>query len=351
MPNKKLNALIESKGIAALAREMSVAVNTVRAWRDRGYVPASRLVDFCNALDIDLDLNLSIRPDNARQSAKTVVKPPETLATLVEVQRGNLSIEEASEQLGVSETALTVAYAQNEHRLFLLYSTLTAFSEGCIDATQAAKALDVTKTQVYYLMRTYGVPKPKRESKPKKVGRTTKIKPSYEKLALDVIAGRTNAKRAAEDHPEIALRSLHRYVKRYLQDLSLTELAHWPKSFRIALAQELEQGSPKLVEKWVEFANKHGLVLEKRVRRLPEVKNWREVDAKRMLVAVLQGEATLQEIAQLRRGSEIALRDMFNGVLKSLGVRYAEVAGLPVVHQMALGDLLIMLGSHYRRSV
>lgn len=350
-PNPILKEPIDRKGQTALAREMGVTLNTVRAWIERGYVPARQLAKFCNALDIELaeGLNLASKPDEVPQSAKTLAKPPETLATLVEVKRGHLTLEEAVQRLGLPIASLKIAYSQNEHRLFELYSTLTEFSEGRIGIKEATERLNMSRTNVYYLMRVYGVPKPEREVKPRPVGRYKKVQPTYEKLALDVIAGRTNAKKAAEN-TGMAQRTLHRYIEKMISPRGLNELAHWPHSFRLALAHEIEHGQPKIVEKWVDFAQKHGLILEKRVRRLPEVRNWREVDIRRTLIAVLQGEATLDEIVVMRRGAKKPLESAFDGICKGHGLRYAEVASLPVVHQMAFADLLVIEGSHYRRA-
>lgn len=348
-PNPHLTALIKHKGVTALARELGVTTATIYTWIGKGFVPVRKLTAFCNALDIDLSLDLCSRPDEVSAGKPTLNKPKGTLECLVEVQRGNMSIDEAASQLGVSAHALQIAYSQNEHRLFLLYSTLTAFSEGRISAEEAAKALGVSKTQVYYLMRTYGVERPQREAPAKKVGRYTQNKSVYEKTTVDVVAGRTSAKVAAEENSEISERTLHRYIKKAIEPHSLTELSHWPQSFRLALANEIEENGPKYVGKWADFAKKHGFVLEKRVRRLPEVKNWREVRPERLLIAVFQGEATLDEIVELRRGAKKPIIDAFNGVLKALGLDYSKACSLSVAHQMAIADLLIIQGSHYRR--
>lgn len=346
--NPKLTALIKGYGTTRLARELGVSINTINAWIAKGYVPAKRLVAFCNALDIDLNLDLCSQPDETLPSNRTLHKPSGTLECLIEVQRGNMTIEAAAEQLGVTPHTLQIAYAQNEHRLFLLYSTLTAFSEGRINAEEAAKALDVSKTQIYYLVRTYGVEKPQRKVAPKKVGRYTQNKSVYEKLTLDVVANRTNAKVAAEEN-NVSERTLHRYIKKAIEPHSLTELAHWPASLRLAMAHEIEHGEPNYVGKWVDFAKKHGLVLEKRVRPVKPVTNWREVRPERMLIAIFHGEATLDEIVELRRGAKKPLLSLFDGVLKAFGLNYAQAANLPVAHQMAIADLLIIQGSHYRR--
>lgn len=348
-PKNNLAALIKNFGQTKLANELGVSLTAVSVWMKKGYVPAGKLIRFCNTLNIDLDLALCDRPDKVERSQRTLNKPAGTLECLVEVQRGAMTIDEAAEQLDLSPHALQIAYAQNEHRLFLLYSTLTAFADERINVQEAAKALGVSKTQVYYLMRTYGMERPKRQPEPKELGRYTKAKPKYEKLALDVIAGRTNALRASQEEG-VAERTLHRHIKRLIGDLSLNVISHWPKSFRLAFANELETGERKWVEKWVEYTQKHGLILEKRVRKLQEVVNWREVGPTRILIAVLQGEGTLDEIATLRRGAQKPLKSAFDGVLKAFDLRYDEAMTLSVWHQMALADILVMQDSHYRRS-
>jgi hypothetical protein len=316
------------------------------------HVPIGKITALANAVDIELSeaLDFAAHPEETTPTKRTIPKPENTLALLVEVQRGDLTLDEAATELGISAHALQITYVQNEYRLFLLYSTLNAFKEGRISIEQACKALDVTKTQVYYLMRTYGVTKPKEPKKPKAPGRYTANKPNYEKLSLDVVADRTNVKKAAEKQG-VSRRTLHRYVTKLIAPHKLNEMSHWPTTFRLAFAAELGGKAPKRVESWVEFAQKHGLVLQKKMKQPKPVVNWREVGRVRMMVAIFHGEVTLQEVATMRGGSEKALSDLFDGSLQPLRLRFSEAMTLPVSHQAALADLLLMQESHYRREL
>lgn len=351
MTNQTLLDLIHERvrTVTAFAKAMNVTTATVYTWIKEAKVPIGRVRQLSRVLNLDLAEALALaspeEADKPTPGVKTLPKPEGTLADLVAVQRGTRTLEDVSQELGVSLHALTVSYAQNEHRLPLMYEVLTGVTEGTKGVEEACEALGVTRSQLYYLMRHYGQPLPTRATY-KEPGRYTQGKAVYQKLALDVIAGRTTALQAAEE-AEVALRTLHRHVKR-LTPHKLNNLAHWPSSFRLAYAQELQGKAPKLVESWVEYAYRHGLILCKNPRALPPVRNWKREGWSRMLIALLLGEVTLEELAAARGGSERALKDAFDGTLKPFHMRFGEVMALPVLHQAALADLLTMEKSKYR---
>lgn len=343
-----LHALIKSKGVTAVAREMGVSQTTMYTWINRGYVPVGKITQFANVMNISMYDAISFAERKQKVATRpTLRKPKETLETLLEVKKGNLGIDEAAAELGLSEHALSVTYTRNEHRLELLHETLTAFYSGEITVQKASENLDVSIPEVYHLMRTYGLTKERQKATEKPVGRYTKAKPTYEKLALDAIVGRTNVKKAAEQY-QVSQRTLHRYVVRLIEPFSLTEIAHWPRSFRQSLALERQGKGPEFIGKLLNFVREHHILLKKKVETPEEVFDWREATPVRMLVAVLYGEFSLREIAIMRKGSEQPIKDLMSAQLLRFGVTFNDVATFPVAYQTAIADLLIMKSSRER---
>lgn len=346
-PKSLLHARILEYGLANLANALGVSATTVSRWVNTNHVPASRIKDLGKALDLPLYKLLSLTENVApTQTTPTRPKPPGTLATLMEVHRGMLTLEDAAKALDTPFEPLKKAYELNEARLPLLYNTIKAYTTRRIKRAEAMKVLGVSPAQFHYLLRIYGEKRPQNKKPP--VGKYLQNKPLYEKVAMDVIAGRTNARSAAQKSG-LALRTLHRYVTQTIDPRRLSEITHWPLSFRAAWALELENRTPKHIERLVELAKEHGLTLEKRVRLLKLPENWREAKVSTLLRVVLYGEKTLEEVAILRGGSLTILKNLFNGVLKPLNLRYSEVTALSVMHQIAIADFLTMLESHYRR--
>lgn len=344
-----LHALIKSRmKFADLRRRLGITEAALRSWLINNHVPVSRLTDLANALDVELRdlLVFADRPEDLEGSDATISKPPGTIDALLAVKRGETTIADVAKDLGLSEHSLLVTYAINNGRLELLKEALYGFSDGRHTSTEAGGMLGVSRTQVHYLMRVFGVPKPK--AKPKSgPGRYLTLKPLAEKVALDVIAGRTSAKQASEEH-EMSNRTLHRHIKR-ITPYSLNEMSSWPASFRLAYALELEGKAPKLIEKLLDFVKLHGLILRKNPMPPKPVVDWRRVPTGRILLAVLLGEFTLDEIVAMRGGAKEPIVNLCDGELKRFRLRMRDAMALPVVHQAALADLMLMEGSYFRR--
>lgn len=77
---------------------------------------------------------------------------------------------------------------------------------------------------------------------------------------------------------------------------------------------------------------------------LPPVVSWREASVKRMLIAVLTGELTVQELAQARGGEATVLVKLFDMELKHLDLTFSSVMNMSVWHQEAVADMLRMSG-------
>jgi transcriptional regulator with XRE-family HTH domain len=349
-PKSPLHAMMRAYGMYRLASDMGVSYNTVLSWVNKEHVPVSRITKLAHLLDIPLGdaLDLIGKPKNDGASP-TLLKPKGTLDLLLEVKRGNMTLEAVSEATNIPLDNLQRSYSLNEHRLPLLQTTLKAYADKRISRKEAIATLGVSKSQFHYLARTYGEV-PKRVKRKKELGRYLSNRPLFEKLALEVIAGRTNARKLALTN-DIPLRTLHRYIKAAIEPLSLTELSHWPMNFRRALALELEGKSPAVVKKLVALAQKHQVVLEKRVRPMETPKNLRELGAQDLARVILYGHHTVEEVALLRGGEVPVIKNLVNGALKPIGMRYSEVVSMSLAHQAAVADLLTMIGSHYRRGV
>jgi len=351
-PKSPLHALMLERGMKHLADELGVSPSTLYRWLAENRVPIRHLTAFANAVEISIAqaMDFAAPSENRIETTPTVQKPEGTLDLLIDVKNGTLTLEDAAQALDLPINVLQKTLERNEDRLELLRATLTAYSKGELTRPEATQALKISKAQLHYLLRVYSIDPPTANRPRKTPGRYTQNKITYEKLALDVIAGRVNAKKASEKYG-MALRTIHRYIKQLIEPRNLSEISHWPASFRLAWAYDLEKGRKSYIEHLVELAVSSGLVLQKRVRAPKPVENWRAVKASRLLQAVLYGEATLEEVAILRGGSEVALRNLFDGVLSGLGTRYNELMNMGVHHQIAVADMLQMLQSHYRRNI
>ena len=119
----------------------------------------------------------------------------------------------------------------------------------------------------------------------------------------------------------------------------MNDLAHWPDIFREAYALELDKNSTKYAEKWVKFAEEQRLILRKTAKYQNTPENWAEVPLKRLLVGVLRGEVTLQEVADAKGGDAEAFAGLFTSDLRPLGLTFEEAMGMSITHQVALAEV------------
>ena len=169
-------------------------------------------------------------------------------------------------------------------------------------------------------------------------------------MALEVIAGKTTAIELAKEPGAPSYRSIFRYVEK-ISHLKLNDLAHWPDIFREAYALEIEHESKKYAEKWVKFAEEQRLILRKSAKYPKTPENWAEVPLKRLLVGVLLGEVSLQEVADAKGGDAEVFADLFTSDLRPLGLTFEEATGLPITHQGAPAEVLLAVLDRRRKFV
>ena len=130
------------------------------------------------------------------------------------------------------------------------------------------------------------------------------------------------------------------------------DLKQWPESLRAALAYETENESvPKYAASWKQFAERSRLVMPSRLRYPSAPDNWRQVTTKRMLVAILLGEMTMDEVAMARGGEPVMLASLFTSDLRPLGLTYEQAMDLPFTHQVALAEVLLAVMDKKRKFV
>lgn len=112
---------------------------------------------------------------------------------------------------------------------------------------------------------------------------------------------------------------------------------------------ELEQKLPNYAQKWLEFAREQRLFVDKLPEYMETPANWKHLPLKRLLIGVLMGEASLQEVAASKDTDPTILKTLFTGDLQPLGLTFDEGSQLPLQHQLALAEVFIAMMQRKRR--
>ena len=321
------------KNQAALARDVGVSVQTIRIWLELNAIPPRRVDAVANALSVEITDLLPF----AQKAYKPVSTKPKTLDDLRLILEGSHGPGDPSAQ------RIKGAWGD---RLPLLYTTLVKLQGKETTVTEAAEILGITKGAVHNIRKRYGTAPGKLKAEKKPEGRYKLGAKEARKLALDVIAGRKSAKGAAET-AQISLRTLHRHIEDVLRPLYLNEISHWSKSFRLALAYEIEKNIEKYSEMWRKWAEERNLLLKKAPGWPKSPENWREVSIRRVIIAVLTGEYTANEIAAVRGGGAHILMEHVARELRQMGM---PALSLTSHHQAAAAEVILARESHFRKA-
>lgn len=325
---------------AETARKMGVSATAVGNWIKRNAVPPKRIIHLANALDVEIGELLPFA-QHASEPVKTLKKTRSDLDTLLAAYEGR---EYTS---ALPDSAIKTILTHWGDRLPLMVNTLKRLDDKEITIAQAMETLGVARGTLMNLRARYGTAPGPRKAAKKPEGPYKQTTRKARMLALEVIAGRKTAVGASETG-EVSLRTLHRHVDALIAPLKQNEISHWSRSFRAALAWEVERGAIKYSLAWRKWAEDRNLVLKKKPTRLPAVKNWREATFRRMLVAYLSGEMTLEELATARGGDEAVLMDRFKIELAQLGM---DPLKLSYHHQAAVAEIVAAMDSHFRTGV
>ena len=321
------------KNQAALARDVGVSVQTVRNWLELNAIPPRRIIDVANALGVELTELLPF----AQKTYKPVSIKQKTLEDLQAILEG------WHDPADKSADRVKGTWGK---RLPLLYETLVRLQTKKITIREAAETLGITKSAVHNIRKRYGTAPGKLKGEKRPEGRYSLTAKEARKLTPDVIAGRKTARSAAHG-AKISLRTLHRHIEYALRPLYLNEISHWSKSFRLALAYEIEKNLPKHSLEWRKWAEDRHLLLKKAPSWPKFPQNWREASIRRVIIAILNGEHTVTELAAMRGGEPHILMEHVERELRQMDM---PALSLTIHHQAAAAEIILARESHFRKA-
>lgn len=330
------------------ARACGISTTAVYRWIKVNRIPGRYLTKIANLYDVELMDLLPLTGSDKSYVPPVVLKPRNTLDVLMDVYNKKIDVQQASTHLGVSTKSLNSVLFNWGDKLPVLHAVLTQLSNGQISLDQACNLLGVAKYTLHGIRRKYGfAPGIKRVAKPE-----SKLKIRKD-CVMDgihaVLRGEMTAKELAA-HCNVSYRTVFRYIDKIEPGLDLNEITNWPQVFRFAYASEIIDGWKRYVRDWLKFGAGHALYLPKRRAALSTPAVWSGLPVKRLMVGVLLDEASLDAVAASRKADPDILRAIFSQDLQPLGMDWAEVESMGVLHQQALAELLIAVMDRRRRT-
>jgi hypothetical protein len=335
-PSGDVRGLIKS--VTVLSRHLGLTPNAIYRWIKLNRIPAKQILKVSKFYDIDIPLHLV--ESEVKSDVRVNEKPRETLPVCIQVQNGEIDLSTAAQKLGLHERAVQLILSNWGDELPTLYRVLDESDRGVMSIGDASETLNVSKFNVHALRRKYGFrPTPRLKPAPRPIVQRRK---TTRALALAVIAGHTQLM-DAEKMSGLSWRTIHRAIAKLSPDNTLTSLTHWPKALREAYAYELEHGVPQISVNLWEFMQKQGVPVKKWPKYPPKPRNWRNADARNMMIHLLLGTETMDLLAVSRRADPKVLESIFTGALKPLGLTWPQVFGLSVLQQIAVAEVLLAL--------
>lgn len=326
--------------VTKLANHLKLSNNAIYRMIKVNRIPGRHIIKVAALYDVEVRDLLPLTGSDLENDAPVILKPKRTLAVLMEVYRKQKTLQEAATELNVSEKSLHLIMFHWGDELPTLYTTMQQLEEKRISLDEACQRLNVTKYTLHGIRRKYGYAPGKPKAKPK--APSSRVSQDVQRAkVIDIVAGRVTAEQACSEIG-VSYRTIFRAIDK-VSAHGLHELSRWPVVFRAAFAEEIDKNLPKYTEKWLELVKEMRLVLKKRPKYLQTPKNWKDLPLKRLLVGVLTGEATLEEIATSRGAYPSILAGLFTGDLRPLGVTYPQLVEMPVAHQTAVAEILMAM--------
>ena len=321
-----------------LARTLKLTPAAIYRWRKVNRIPGSHIIQVANFYNVEvLDL-LPLTGSDKSTDPNIILKPRDTIPTLLNVQKGVITLDDASKMLNLPVKSLKLILTNWGDQLETLYDTLTRLELGVMSLDQAAAALNIKKYTLHGIRRKYGfAPGALKRTRP--VPTLPKRKQAALEGALDVLAGKASAKDKA-DELGVSARTIFRKIEE-ISPLKIQDLAAFPDTFKRAYAEEIDKKLPFYAEKWMKIAENSKLFIRKSTKYPETPQTWRDAPLVRMLVGILLGEAPSNEIAASRGADPAILTGLFNSHLRAYDPTWLEVSAMGFNHQVALAELLL----------
>lgn len=332
--------------VTKLAHATELTPNAIYRWIRVNRIPGKYINVVANLYDVEIRDLIPLTGSDKANVSRTVLKPKGTLQSLMEVYQGKMTLVEVAAALGVSKRSLHLVMYHWGDELPTLYSTFKQLEEKRISLDEACQRLKVTKFTLHGLRRKYGYA-PGRVKKPTGPSAISIRREAQRLKVLEIVAGKLTAEQGAKDL-NTSYRSIFRHIEA-VSPLKIRELTEWPMSLRAALADEIDRKLPNYSIKWKEFIDSSRIVMKKRSKFPKTPENFTNEPIKRLLVAVLLDEATLEAVAAARKADPTILAGLFSGDLKPLGVSFERLMELPITHQVAAAEILLGVLDRKRR--
>lgn len=325
--------------VTALARHLGITPNGVYRWIKNNRIPGGKMIAVAQYYDIEIPMHLA-QSDKTNSSRKINYKPRDTLPTCLQVQAGNLTVEQAANHLNLHPRAVQLILSNWGEQLSDLYSVLVQLEAKEISLDEAAKRLRVSKFNIHALRQKYGFrPEPRKKPEPRPIVARRQV---AKDTALACIAGRMNLEEA-EKESKLSWRTIHRAIAKYSPEFSLIDLTHWPKTFREAYSREIEENKAQLSVKLWKYAQTCGIPLKKWPKYPKNPDDWRAANVRKMMVHILLGDESVESIAEKRGADPKVLESLFTSDLRPLNLTWPEVIDAPIYSQITLAELLLAL--------
>lgn len=333
----KLSDLMRKYGISRLAKKMGVSAVAVSTWVKLDTVSQRKALSVAVALDQDpLFIQSFVKP--ITYETKKIVKDPSAYDTILAAYYGK----PYEIKPPMTERSLLQILNKWGDKVPLLIESLRKVITGDLNVKGIAKILGMGTQEAYDLMSRYGVPASKyRVKKQKEPGHYTLVQRKVPKYVKAIIEGTMTRSQVIKE-TGISSSTIYRYVSEALNGYTLYNLTWWPASFRFAYAHEIDKGLPRLVPHWVKMCNENGWKRIEDFQGLGTIDNWRLVTTRRLLMAVLFGEISVNELAQLRDTEPALLHKLFDRELAHLGLTAKQAFNMSIWHQYAIMDMLRM---------
>lgn len=200
------------KSVSPISRHLKVSKSAVYRWIGVNRVPGQHLIRLSAYYKYDPSDLLHLTGSENTNRTRVVLKPKTVLATLLEVYRGQKTIDQALKETGQTKISLTLIQRYWGDRLPTLYTTLEQLDQGRINLENACERLNVTKCTMHCIRRKYGY-----QPGPIKAADRPDGKPNRKEeavaAAIECIAGHTTIRQAAK-LAQVCERTVMRAVSR-----------------------------------------------------------------------------------------------------------------------------------------